>query len=45
MAHANTAFQAIDELGNLSSLNPQKGEALLARAYSNFMLVNLWSKR
>jgi hypothetical protein len=45
IAHANTALQAINELGNPSSLNPQKGEALLARAYSHFMLVSLWSKR
>ena len=45
IAHANTALQAIDDLGNPSSLNPQKGEALLARAYSHFMLVSLWSKR
>lgn len=45
IAHANTALQAIDELGNPSSLNPQKGEALLARAYSHFMLVSFWSKR
>lgn len=45
IAHANTALQAIDELGNPSSLNPQKGEALLARAYAHFMLVSFWSKR
>ena len=45
IAYANTALQAIEELGNPSSLNPQKGEALLARAYSHFMLVSLWSKR
>jgi hypothetical protein len=45
IAHANTALQAIEELGSPSSLNPQKGEALLARAYSHFMLVSLWSKR
>lgn len=45
IAHANTALQAIDQLGNPSSLNPQRGEALIARAYSHFMLVSLWSKR
>nr|WP_315200492.1 RagB/SusD family nutrient uptake outer membrane protein [uncultured Flavobacterium sp.] len=45
IAHANTALQAIDELGNPSSLNPQKGEALLARAYAHFMLVSFWSQR
>jgi hypothetical protein len=45
IAHANQALDAIDKLGNPSSLNPQKGEALLARAYSHFMLVNLFSQR
>ncbi|MCD0469849.1 RagB/SusD family nutrient uptake outer membrane protein [Flavobacterium sp. JAS] len=45
IAHANTALEAIDKLGNTSSLNPQRGEALLARAYSHFMLVSFWSKR
>lgn len=45
IAHANTALQAIEDLGSPSSLNPQKGEALLARAYAHFMLVSLWSQR
>ncbi|WP_316632725.1 RagB/SusD family nutrient uptake outer membrane protein [uncultured Flavobacterium sp.] len=45
IAHANTALEAIDKLGNTSNLNPQRGEALLARAYSHFMLVSFWSKR
>ena len=45
IAHANKALEAIEELGNTPDLNPQKGEALLARAYSHFMLVSLWSKR
>ena len=45
IAHANKALEAIDQLGNPVSLNPQKGEALIARAYSHFMLVSLWSKR
>ncbi|PKB17785.1 RagB/SusD family nutrient uptake outer membrane protein [Flavobacterium sp. 5] len=45
IAHANTALQAIEDLGSPSSLNPQKGEALLARAYSHFMLVTFWSQR
>ncbi|WP_426485148.1 RagB/SusD family nutrient uptake outer membrane protein [Flavobacterium sp. 2] len=45
IAHANKALQAIEELGNPASLNPQKGEALLARAYSHFMLVSFWSQR
>ena len=30
IAHANKALQAINELGNPTSLNPQKGEALIA---------------
>lgn len=45
IAHANQALDAIEKLGNPASLNPQKGEALLARAYSHFMLVNLFSQR
>ncbi|KOP38975.1 RagB/SusD family nutrient uptake outer membrane protein [Flavobacterium sp. WLB] len=45
IAHANKALEAIEDLGSPASLNPQKGEALIARAYSHFMLVSLWSKR
>ncbi len=45
IAHANQALVSINELGNPASLNPQKGEALLARAYSHFMLVSFWSNR
>jgi len=45
IAHANKALEAIELLGNTPDLNPQKGEALLARAYSHFMLVSFWSKR
>ncbi|MDA6071779.1 RagB/SusD family nutrient uptake outer membrane protein [Flavobacterium sp. AC] len=45
IAAANQALEAIDQLGNLTSLNPQKGEALIARAYSHFMLVQLWANR
>jgi len=45
IAHANKALQAINEQGNPSSLNPQKGEALMARAYAHFMLVSFWSQR
>jgi hypothetical protein len=45
IAHANKALEAIDQLGNSPKLNPQRGEALLARAYSHFMLVSFWSKR
>lgn len=45
IAAANQALEAIDELGNPASLNPQKGEALMARAYSHFMLVSFWANR
>lgn len=45
IARANQALVSINELGNPASLNPQKGEALLARAYSHFMLVSFWSNR
>lgn len=45
IAHANKALQAIEEQGFPASLNAQRGEALLARAYSHFMLVTFWSKR
>lgn len=45
IAAANQALSAIDELGNPASLNPQKGEALIARAYNHFMLVSFWANR
>jgi hypothetical protein len=45
IATANQALVAITELGDTPELNPQKGEALLARAYAHFMLVSLWSNR
>jgi hypothetical protein len=44
IAHANQALDAISQLGDPKELNPQKGEALMARAYSHFMLTTLWSK-
>jgi hypothetical protein len=44
IAHANQALASIKALGDPSSLNPQKGEALLARAYAHHMLVILWGK-
>jgi tetratricopeptide (TPR) repeat protein len=41
---ANTALQAIEEIGNDDgSMNPQRGEALLCRAYCHFVLVNLFA--
>lgn len=45
IGHANKALDAIEQLGSPASLNPQKGEALIARAYAHFMLVSFWSKR
>ncbi len=44
IAQANQALFSIEELGDLSNTKAQKGEALLARAYAHFMLVNLWAK-
>lgn len=45
VAHANQALKSIEELGSPATLNPQKGEALIARAYAHFMLVTFWSQR
>lgn len=42
--HANTALEAIKKLGGGSEMNPHKGEALVARAYAHFVLVNLFGK-
>ncbi|PWK27841.1 SusD-like starch-binding protein associating with outer membrane [Arcicella aurantiaca] len=44
IAAANQALESIKALGGTPNLNPQKGEALVARAYAHFMLVNLFSK-
>ena len=44
IAAANQALASIKLLGDKPSLNPQKGEALVARAYAHFMLVNLFAK-
>jgi tetratricopeptide (TPR) repeat protein len=44
IAAANHALEAIEELGNPESLNPTKGEALVARAYSHFMLALFFAK-
>jgi len=43
IASANEALAAIEEMGNPASLNPQRGEALLARAYAHFVLVNVFA--
>jgi len=45
IAHANQALDAIKKLGNPANLNPQRGEALMARAYAHYMLVSFWSQR
>ncbi|MCC9070695.1 RagB/SusD family nutrient uptake outer membrane protein [Flavobacterium sp. F-65] len=45
IAHANKALEAIEEQGFPANMNAQRGEALLARAYSHFMLVSFWSNR
>ena len=44
IAQANQALASIEEMGGGEDLNPQKGEALLCRAYAHFMLVNLFGK-
>lgn len=42
IAAANQALQAIEDLGNPANLQPQKGEALLCRAYGHFALANVF---
>ena len=42
--HANTALEAIEKMDNPESTNASKGEALVARAYAHFSLVNLFCK-
>lgn len=44
ISHANEALEGIAKLGNDPRLNPAKGEALLARAYAHFELVNTFCK-
>lgn len=43
IASANAAIQAIDEVGNPPSLAGERGEALVARAYNHWILVNLFA--
>lgn len=45
ISHANQALASIEELGGGEEFNAQKGEALLCRAYSHFMLVNIFARR
>ncbi len=42
IASANQALDAIVEMGSPASLQAQKGEALIARAYSHFAMANLF---
>nr|WP_315423897.1 RagB/SusD family nutrient uptake outer membrane protein [uncultured Pedobacter sp.] len=44
VASANAALAAIEEQGNPASLSAQRGEALVARAYSHFLLVNIFAQ-
>ena len=41
---ANTVLEAIEKMSASAELNACKGEALVARAYAHFVLVNLFSK-
>jgi len=44
IAVANQVLNAIEDLGSPASLDPCRGEALLARAYGHFILVNMFSQ-
>jgi hypothetical protein len=44
IAACNQALETIEELGTPKEALPYKGEALIARAYAHFMLVNIFSK-
>ncbi|MGK2862113.1 MAG: RagB/SusD family nutrient uptake outer membrane protein [Chitinophagaceae bacterium] len=44
IAAANQALQTINQSANPNDYIAQKGEALVARAYAHFMLVNFFSK-
>ncbi len=44
IAAANQALQTITKASNPADYSAQKGEALVARAYAHFMLVNFFSK-
>jgi starch-binding outer membrane protein, SusD/RagB family len=46
IAHANHALEALDALGDdASELAPLRGEALLTRAYTHFMVLNFFALR
>ncbi|MDR1199155.1 MAG: RagB/SusD family nutrient uptake outer membrane protein [Prevotellaceae bacterium] len=44
IATANQALSEIEKLGNPERLNPQRGEALMIRAFHHFYLVNVFAK-
>jgi len=44
IASANAALAAIEAQGNPASLSAQRGEALVARAYGHFILVNVFAQ-
>lgn len=44
ISSANQALHAIERMGNPETLQPQKGEALLCRAYSHFLLATIFCK-
>jgi starch-binding outer membrane protein, SusD/RagB family len=44
IAAANHALEAIEKSADPAEFDAQKGEALLARAYSHFMLVSLFAR-
>lgn len=44
IAAANQALQAIDEAGNPSDLAPERGEALVCRAYNHWVLSSIFCK-
>ncbi|MDR0754756.1 MAG: RagB/SusD family nutrient uptake outer membrane protein [Prevotellaceae bacterium] len=44
IATANEALDAIEKAGNPERLNPQRGEALMIRAFHHFYLVNVFAK-
>ncbi|MDR3219936.1 MAG: RagB/SusD family nutrient uptake outer membrane protein, partial [Dysgonamonadaceae bacterium] len=41
---ANVVLKKIEELGNPERFDPQRGEALMVRAYNHFYLVNIFGK-
>jgi hypothetical protein len=43
IAVANVVLDAIEKAGNPEIMNPQRGEALMIRAYNHFSLLNLFA--